>query len=408
MFDQKERSTMDSALEGVRVLDLGEIVSGSYCAKLLGAFGAEVIKVERPGQGDPARHAGPFLNDHPHPECSALFLYLNTNKKSISLNIHDPAGAAILKELAQKTDVVIENFPPGTLPRAGLSYEVLESINPNIIMASITDFGQTGPYRDFKGGRLSGYALGGYAYINGDPDREPLAGAGDQPAYQGGLHAYAGVMAALLQREFTGAGQYIDVSIMECMASLHQFTVNRYAYSGMIQKRGGNKYMFSHPIAIYPCKDGYVSICPSTEDQAERMFIMMDKVHLLEDERFQTGFHRLVHADEFDAIIAPWFTERTKKEIVALFQEFRVPAAPVNNMKDLLDDPQYIARDFWTQIDHPAAGKHPYPHAPFKLSETPARPERAPLLGEHNEEIYCKELGMAKDEWAKLREEGVI
>lgn len=399
---------MDKALEGIRVLDLGEYVSGSYCAKLLSAFGADVIKVEKPGQGDPARHAGPFLNDRPHLECSALFLYLNTGKKSISLNIHDPAGAAILTQLAQTADVVIENFPPGTLPRSGLSHEVLESINPGIIMVSITDFGQTGPYREYKGGRLCANALGGYAYINGDPDREPLAGGGEQPAYQGGLHAYAGVMAALLQREITGAGQHIDVSLMECMASLHQFTINRHAYSGMIQKRIGNKYMFSHPITIYPCRDGYVSISPSTEDQAERMLVMMDKVHLLEDPRFQTGFHRLAHADEFDALVKPWFKERTKKEIVESCQEFRVPAARVNNMKDILEDPQYIARDFWKQTDHPAAGKHPYPHAPFRMSETPARLERAPLLGENNEEIYCGGLGMEKDELERLRTKGII
>ena len=399
---------MESALEGIRILDLSEYISGSYCAKLLGSFGADVIKVERPGHGDPARHAGPFLNDKPHPERSALFLYLNTNKKSITLNIYESAGVTILKKLAQKSDVVIENFAPGTLAEVGLSYNALEAVNPKIIMASITDFGQTGPYRNYKGGRLAGYALGGYAYINGDPDREPLSGGGDQPAYQGGLHAYAGVMAALLHREITGAGQYIDISIMECMTSLHQFTINRYAYSGMIQKRIGNKYMFSHPIALYPCKDGYISICPSAEDQAERMLIMMDMLNLLKDPRFQTGFHRLVHSEEFDAIIKPWFMERTRKEIIELFQEFRVPAAYVNNMEDLLSDPQYNARNFWTQIDHPEAGKHPYPQAPFKMSETPAKIKRAPLLGEHNEEIYCGELGISKEEVEKLRTKLII
>jgi CoA:oxalate CoA-transferase len=399
---------MDRALEGVRVLDISEYVSGPYCAKLLGAFGAEVIKLERPGQGDPARHAGPFLDDIPHPERSALFLYLNTNKKSVTLNFHLPEGAAILTQLARKADILVENFSPGILARAGFSYEALEEINPRLIVVSITDFGQTGPYRNFKGGRLSGNALGGYAFVNGDPDREPLAGGGEQPAYQGGLHGYAGAMAALLYRETTGMGQHIDVSIMECMTSLHQFTINRYAYSKMIQKRIGNKYMFSHPIAIYPCKDGQISICPSTEDQAERMFILMDRLDLLEDPRFQTGFHRLVHSEAFDAVIRPWFMERTQKEIVELFQEFRVPAAPVNTMKDLLEEPQYIARDFWTWIDHPEAGKHPYAGAPFKMSTTPAQPKRAPLLGEHNGEIFLGELGMTKDEVAALDEKGII
>jgi CoA:oxalate CoA-transferase len=399
---------MEKALECIRVLDLGETISASYCGKLLGDFGAEVIKVENPRGGDPARNAGPFPQDVPHPECSAVFLYLITSKKSISLNIHDPSGAAILKRLVKKADVVVENFPPGTLQRCGLSYEVLESVNPGIILVSITDFGQTGPYRDYKGGRLVGNALSGYAYINGDPDREPLAGGGDQPAYQGGLHAYTGVMAALLHRDMTGAGQQIDISTMECMASLHQFTLNRFAYSGMIQKRVGNRYVFSHPITLYPCKDGHVSISPSSEDQAERMLIMMDMTHLLEDERFQTGYHRLVYADEFDALVKPWFLDRKKKEIVELCQEFRVPAAYVNNLKDLLEDPQYQARKFWTSLDHPVAGRLPYAGAPFKMSETPAKPERAPLLGENNEEIYFGKLGMTSEELGTLRDRGIV
>ena len=399
---------MEKALDGIRVLDLGEYVSASYCGKLLGLFGAEVIKVENAEDGDPARKVGPFPDDIPHPEKSALFLYLNTNKKSITLNLHEPTGADLLKQLVKDADVVVENFPPGTLKRWGLSFSELESVNPQIIMASITDFGQNGPYRDYKGGRLVGNALSGYAYINGDPDREPLAGGGDQPAYQGGLHAYTGVLAALLHRDMTGAGQHIDISTMECMTSLHQFTVNRYAYSGMIQKRADNRYMFSHPITVYPCKDGYISISPSTEDQAERMLIMMDMTYLLEDERFQTGYHRLVYADTFDAIVKPWFLNREKKEIVELCQEFRVPAAYVNNLKDLLEDPQYLARKFWTRLDHPAVGKLPYADAPFKLSETPALLERAPLIGENNEEIFIGELGMTVEELTALRGRGIV
>lgn len=398
---------MQTALDGIRVLDLGEDISAPYCAKLLGAFGAEVVKVENPRGGDPARQAGPFPDGARHSECSALFLYLNTNKKSITLDMDHPSGVALLKSLAENADVLVENSPPGTLDRRGLSYAALASVNPGIVVASMSDFGQTGPYRHFKGGRLVGNALSGYAYINGDPDREPLAGGGDQPAYQSGIHGYSGVLAALLQRETTGAGQHIDVAAMECMASLHQFTLNRYAYSKMIQKRAGNRYMFSHPITLYPCRDGYVSISPSTEDQAERMLIMMDMLDLLEDERFKTGYHRLVYADEFDARVKPWFLEREKADIVELCQEFRIPAAVVNNLKDLLDDPQYQARGFFTVLDHPVAGALPYAAAPFKMTETPAMPERAPLLGEHNDEIYMGELGMTSKELAAMKSRGI-
>jgi len=396
------------ALEGIRVLDLSRHVSGPYCTKMLAAFGAEVIKVEKPGLGDMARHIGPFLDDQPHPETSALFLYLNTGKKSITLNPEEPTGADLLKRLSEDTDVLVENFRPGHMSDLGLNYKTLENINSGLIMVSITDFGQNGPYRDFKGGRLIGNALSGYMYINGDPDREPLAGGGEQPAYQGGLHAYTGIMAALISRQMTGKGQFIDISIMECMASLHQFTVNRYVYSGKIQQRTGNRYLWSHPITIYPCRDGYVSISASTDDQTEMLLLLMEMPHLLEDPRFSTGFNRLAHADEFDELVKSWFLQKTKKEIIELCQEWRVPAGPVNDVSDLLNEEQYQARDFWVELDHPLAGKHPYAGRPFKMSETPGEYNQAPLLGEHNEEIYLNRLGLSRTEMDRLKEEGVI
>jgi len=408
MPNTEKSKKKDGALTGIKVLDLSEYISGAYCAKLLGAFGAEVVKVEQPDYGDPARGVGPFLNDQPHAESSALFLYLNTNKKGITLNLGDQAGAKILKELVKDADVLVENFQPGFLSSSGLGYEDLENINPRLVMVSITDFGQTGPYRDYKGGRLVDNALSGYLYINGDPEREPLAGGGEQPAYQGGVHGYVGVMAALLARETTGSGQHIDISIMGCMASLHQFTVNRYEYSKMIQKRIGNRYQYSHPITIYPCKDGSVSLCPSTDDQTERMLIMMNMSHLLEDPRFETGFHRLVNADEFDELVKPWFLERGRKEIVESCQEFRVPTSYVNTVEDLLNEQQYRSRGFWAEIDHPEAGSLPYASAPFKMSETPAQPERAPLMGEHNDEVYCTGLGLSRKDLVRLRQGGVI
>jgi CoA:oxalate CoA-transferase len=398
----------EKALEGIKILDFSRHISGPYCTKLLAAFGAEVIKVERPGQGDPARSMGPFRDDRPDSETSGLFLYLNTGKKSITLNLKNPSGMRLLKILIQEADVLVENFRPGYMDHLGLGWQSLRLNHPGLIMASITDFGQTGPYRDYKGGRLVGNALSGYMYVNGDPDREPLAGGGEQPAYQGGLHAFSGIMAALIARQMNGQGRHMDISIMECMASLHQFTINRYVYSGKIQKRVGNRYLWSHPITIYPCQDGQVSIGASTEDQAEKLLLLMEMPHLQEDPRFANGFQRLAHADEFDELVRPWFLERTEKEIVELCQEWRVPAAPVNNVSDLLKEEQYKAREFWQDLDHPKAGRLPYAGPPFKLSETPAEYQRAPLLGEHNEEIYMNRLGLTREELNELREEGII
>ncbi len=398
----------EKALAGINVLDLSRYVSGSYCAKLLASFGAEVLKIEKPGSGDEARQTGPFLDDRHNPETSALFLYLNTGKQSITLDLENKEGVGILQDLIQKADVLIENFSMSTLTKLGLDYWTLEPMNPGLVMASITPFGRTGPYKDYGGGRLVENALSGYMYLNGDPNREPLAGSGEQPAYQGGLHAFTGIMAALFSRQLTGKGQSIDISLMECMASLHQFTLNRYEYSGMIQKRVGNRYLWGHPITVYPCKDGLVSISASTEEQTEMLLVLMQMSHLLEDSRFRTGAHRLAHAEEFDELVGPWFMERTRDEIVTSCQVFRVPSAGVNDMSDLLENEQYKARGFWVELDHPEAGTLPYPGPPFKMSETPAEIERAPLLGEHNDLVYHEQLGLSPEEMNRLKRHQII
>ncbi|MCP4754143.1 MAG: CoA transferase [Proteobacteria bacterium] len=398
----------DKALEGIRVLDVSRGVSGSYCTKLMASFGAEVVKIEKPGNGDEARGTGPFKDDRPHPETSALFLYLNTGKRSATLDLENEEGAAILRDLIEKADVLVENFRPSTKAKLGLDDRALETVNPGLVTASITPFGQTGPYRDYGGGRLVENALSGYMYLNGDPEREPLAGGGEQPAYQGGLHAFVGIMAALFSRQLTGKGQTIDISTMECMASLHQFTLNRYEYSGMIQKRAGNRYMWGHPITVYPCKDGFVSISASTEEQTEMLLVLMEMSNLLEDPRFRTGAHRSAHADEFDEQVRPWFLERTREEIVTSCQAFRVPSACVNDVADLLENEQYQARGFWVELDHPEAGSSPYPGPPFRMSETPAEIERAPLLGEHNDLIYRKRLELSSEEIDRLKRKRII
>ena len=401
-------TSKNTALEGIKVLDLSREISGPYCTKLLAAFGAEVIKAEPPGRGDNARDLGSFLNDQPNSETSAVYLYLNTGKKSITLNLKTPAGKDLLRRLIVNSDVVVENFPPGRLDGLGLGYQDLCGLNPAVIMASITDFGQYGPYREYHGGRLVANALSGYLYVNGDPDKEPLAGGGEQPAYQGGLHAYTAIMAALVNRQITGRGRYIDISIQECMTSLHQFTVNRFVYSGKIQKRMGNRHLWAHPVTIYPCRDGEVAVCAGTEDQAQRLFLLMDMPHLTEDPRFATGPDRRRHADELDALIRPWFLERTRAEIVENCQEWRVPAAGVNDVCGLFNDPQYQGRMYWVALDHPVAGRFPYAGAPFKLSETPAQYQRAPLLGEHNAEIYLDGLGLSTAELNRLKGEGIV
>ena len=398
----------EQALEGIKVLDLSEYVSGAYCGKMLGAFGAEVIKIEKPGEGDGARKMGPFFEDRPHLERSAPFLYLNTNKKSITLNLRTQTGLKIIKELVKTADVLVENFEPRVMPALGLDYETLERINPRLVMTSISSFGQSGPYRDYKAASIIDYALSGHLYINGEPDREPLQGPGPQPEYQGGLHGFLGTMMALYSREETGLGQWVDASIVECMAGFHQFTVTRYTYGGEIKQRSGNRYESDHPIAIYACKDGHVALSASSRAQQELLFSLIGMPELIEDPRFQTAQDRIANADVLDALILPWFKERTKNELFHTCSEWRVPCAPVSGPEELLNDPHYKARGFWVEVDHPETGKLTYPGAPFKMSETPWRAGRAPLLGEHNEEIYCGHLHYTREVLVRLRGMGVI
>ncbi len=397
----------DQALDGIGVLDLSDGVSGSYCAKMLASFGAEVIKLERPGTGDSTRSMGPFPDDIPHPEKSAAFLYHNTGKKSVTLDIETSSGRDLLRQLVASADVLVENFQPRVLPELGLDYPALSAINPRLVMTSITGFGQTGPYRDFRMESIAGYALGGHQYINGEPDREPLQGPGPQPEYLGGIHGFFGTLTGLYSREDTGRGHHVDVSIMECLAGFHQFTVIRYTYGGEIKRRTGNRYESNYPITIYPCKDGHVALSASSPMQQELLYALVEMPDLAEDPRFNNPLDRTTNADAFDERLMPWFRQRTREEIFHTCSQWRVPCAPVTHPGELLDDPHFRERDFWTEIDHPVAGPLPYPGAPFRLSETPWQPGRAPLLGEHNREIYGR-LGYGKEDLVRLRQGGVI
>ncbi len=397
----------DQALDGIGVLDISDGISGSYCAKMLASFGAEVVKLERPGTGDSTRSMGPFPDDIPHPEKSAAFLYHNTGKKSVTLDIATASGRDLLRQLVASADVLVENFRPSVLPGLGLDYPALSAINPRLVMTSITGFGQTGPYRDFKMESITGYALGGHQYINGEPDREPLQGPGPQPEYLGGIHGFFGTLTGLYSREDTGRGHHVDVSIMECLAGFHQFNVIRYTYGGDIKRRAGNRYEGNPPITIYPCKDGYVALSASSPMQQELLFALVGVPDLAEDPRFISPQDRTANADAFDERLMPWFRERTRQEIFHTCGQWRIPCAPVTHPGELLDDPHFRERGFWTEIDHPVAGRLPYPGAPFHLAETPWQPGRAPLLGEHNQEIYGR-LGYGREDLVRLRQGGII
>lgn len=401
------------ALSELTVLDLSHHVAGAYCGKLLAAFGAEVIKVEAPEGGDVARQVGPFPNGKPDPESSALYLYLNMGKKGLTLDLISDEGAGVLKELVVKADVLIENFAPGVMESMGLDYTTLSAINPRLVMASISNFGQSGPYRDYRADTMVEMALSGQMYVNGDPDREPLTSAGYQPSYQAALYTYSGIMAALLALDRDGKGQYIDVSIQEAMASEHQFTLNGFTASGKIRMRAGNRYGSVHPTTILPCKasngkPGLVSLGISDPTQYVLFLQLLDMSELLDDPRFANPTLCANNHEAFNALVHPWFMEHSAEEIVHALQDNRIPAAFVNEVNEVLEDPQYEYRGFWKAIEHPVAGTRRYAGLPYHLSEAPPVYDRANLLGEHTDEVLAGKLNYDGERLAQLREGGVI
>ena len=402
-------TSTQGALDGIKVLELGQGLAAPYCTKMMASFGAEVIKIEKPSGGDSFRSTGPFLDHVPHQETSAPFLYLNTGKKSITLDLKTASGVETFKKLAAKADVLVEDLAPGSMADMGLGYDTLEGINPGLVMTSITGFGQTGPYRDYKATSMISYAVTGLMYMNGEPDREPLTGSGHIPEYETAVQAYNAIAAALYWREESGEGQYIDVSVMEAMAYFHEFAIVVWTHVGLQNERTGNRHPVGiHPLALFPCKDGYVSISVATPDQYDNLMLLIERPDLLDDPRYADRHDRWNIADEFDDILLPWLAEHTADEIVRRAQELRIPSGRLNNCEQLMTDVQLAARDFWVDVEHPYAGRQTYPGAPFKMTDTPFQLSRAPLLGEHNEDVYVNSLGLSPKEMAQLREAKVI
>jgi len=394
----------EKALSRVHVLDLTHHVAGPYCTKILADYGADVIKVERPSVGDASRGMGPFPDDKPHPESSGLFLYLNTNKKSITVNMKSLTGLGILKELLKQVDVVVENFSPRVMPSLGLEYEALKKINPSLVMVSISNFGQTGPYRDCRATDLTIWGLSGILYELGEPDREPLKMGSNVAEYVAGLYGALVTLSALYYLDESNIGQHIDVSILEAFHTMQPSMTLVFSYAGFVRKRAGIHF----PWGILPCQDGYVGFYLPTQTHWESLCTLLEMPELRDKPEYETPMTREERRDEITAIIVSWLQGKRMEDVFHAAQELRLPLTLVPNPEQLLDMPQHKARRYFVDIEHPVAGKLTYPGAPFKLSETSWQAGRAPLLGEHNEEIYCRRLGYSKEQLVKLREEGVI
>ena len=380
---------MSGALEGLRVLELAESISGPYCGKLMAGLGAEVIKVEPP-QGDAARRVGPFPKDTPDNEASGSFLYLNTGKKSVTLDLQLQCDREQFLHLAENMDVVVENHRPGWLDSLALGYGDLARANPRLVMVSITPFGQFGPYRDFHSTNMVIHALSGELYGSGNPDREPLSKGGKLAEHHGALHGYLGALSALYARNTTGRGQHVDVSVHECTTSIMGEFVKRWVYSGVVAKRR-NARGGAWPAGVWQAQNGYAISNGRQSVDAWAVFIkMMADVPQFADPKYVTAEGKEQFAQELDALFQSWLSEHTKQELYHLAQQNGLPYGYVATAPDLLNSPQLQARQFFVDIDHPIAGKLPYPGAPYEMHKTAFAFDRAPLLGEHNEEILSR------------------
>jgi len=402
------------ALSNLKVVELGHLIAGPYCAKLLADLGAEVIKVEEPGVGDEARRREPFLHDEAHPEKSGFFLNLNTNKLGVTLNLKSKTGKEIFLKLLKEADILVENNPPSVMEKWGLQYESLKEINPRLIMTSITPFGQSGPYRDYKATELISFHMGGIGFstpgvVDNAAEEPPLRAGGQLAGFMAGIAGAVATMCAVFYRKATGLGEHVDVSTQEAVSSFMRSVATEYLYTKQLygRARGSRPYMGFG--GILPCKDGYVNLSPSQDHHWDGLVQLMGNPEWTKDERFKDRDSRRQHGEEIRAHLEEWTKGQNKVELAEAAQRLGFPGAPIYTMDEALNAEHLLARGFLAEIDHPEAGKIRYPGAPFKMLETPWRVIRsAPLLGQHNEEVYCRRLGYSKEKLVKLRESGVI
>lgn len=400
------------ALDDLLVIDLTHYIAGPYCTKLLADQGARVIKIEPPG-GDPCRTLGPFPGNMPHREKSGLFLHLNTNKESVTLNLKTLRGRQLLFRLVAQADVVVENFHPRVLPALKLDYEHLRRVNPRLIMTSISNFGQTGPYRDWRAQDLTLYGMGGEMYTSGATGREPLKQAHGLTLYQGGAMAATATMIGIFGARRHGIGQHIDISLFETQAGSMDRRLTSlvaYQYTGDNPGPEDPRPVGILPSGVFPCKDGYVDI-RCTLRWWPRLVAMMDMPALHEDARFNTDAARLnlANREPFLRLFQTWLLQYTRQEIMDKARRTRMPGTPVNTPLEVLRDPHFVARQTFVAVDHPIAGTWQLPGAPFRAQRTPWQLRRAaPCLGQDTEAVLRELLRLSEEHIEDLRQVKVI
>jgi benzylsuccinate CoA-transferase BbsF subunit len=404
-------NSTQGALSDVRVLDFTWAGAGPFATKFLADFGAQVIKLESRKRLDMSRTAGPFAHGKPDPNATFIFLTSNTSKMGITLNLSHTKGIEIAKKLAALSDVVIENFSPGTMEKLGLDYKSLAQIKPDLIMASSSICGQTGPMKRFAGWANSGSCLGGHHMLTGWPDREPVYPNTAYPDVVQPVFTAISILAALDYKKRTGKGQHIDIAQVETMIQCISPAMLEYFQTSRTPTRMGNRSLYACPHGIFPCKgnDKWCAIAVFNDDQWRSFCTTMGKPELIVDERFIDIAMRKKHEDELESLISSWTVQFEREELAALLEKARVPSGPVQDASDILDrDPHIRERGSFVRLTHPVVGECNHPTQPAKLSRSPAQVSTGPLLGEHNEYVYKTLLGLNEDEYATLSESGVF
>jgi formyl-CoA transferase len=404
------------ALSHIRVLDLSRVLAGPWCAQNLADLGAEVIKVERPKSGDDTRHWGPpFAKDPLGKDTSesAYYISINRNKKSITLDISTPEGQEIVRGLVEQSDVVIENYKVGQLAKYGLDYESLRAIKPNLIYCSITGFGQTGPYQHRAGYDFILQGMGGFMSITGEADHLP--GGGPQKAGVAivdlftGMYASSAILAAVIHRDRSGEGQYIDMALLDTQVAMLANISSNYLCSGVSPHRWGNAHPNVVPYQTFQTSDSWIIVAVGNDGQFRHFVKAGDRELLADDPRFATNPARIEYRDALIPLLAAMVKEKTKVEWISHLESVGVPCGPINNLQEVFENEQVVARGIQLNVPHPTAGSMKLVASPMRLSKTPVTMRMPPpLLGEHTEEILSATLHYTYEQIAQLRSKGII
>ncbi len=392
-------------LEGVKVLDLTRVLAGPYCTMMLADMGADVVKIERPGAGDDTRAYGPpFLNGE-----SAYFLSINRNKRSVTLDLKHEKALAILRQLLETADVVVENFRPGTMESFGFAYETVHAFNPRLIFCSISGFGHTGPESHLPGYDLIIQGKGGLASLTGDPDGPPFKVGTSQADIVAGMMGFQGILLALLARNQTGTGQKIDISMLDCQVALLTYQAGIYFATGTSPTRMGNQHPTITPYETYRCQDGYINVACGNDNMWRALCRSLGQEAWIDDPRFHTNASRVEHRRQLGALLEPVMRQKTTQEWIEVFRGNGLPCGSIQSVGQVCEDPQVLARDMVVSLDHPQAGAIRVTGVPIKLSDTPgAVSAPPPMLGEHTAAALRDWLCMSTAEVESLRQEGVF